>query len=81
MGGPPPRAVGAPWPAVFRLALRILPFALLTGAAFETVMYYTGFWKVATRKAAERELEARAEVDKLREVSRARRAGPGPGLQ
>ena len=69
------------WPAAFRLAaFRIAPVAFLTGAVFETVMYYTGFWKVATRKAAEREVEARASVDKLREAARARR-GPTPGLQ
>jgi|LauGreSBDMM110SN_4_FD.fasta_scaffold671012_1 hypothetical protein len=72
----------APWKDVFRLAARISPFAVATGFGFETFMYYTGFWKVATRKEAERQQAAQEEVARLRAVARARREAAGtPGFQ
>ena len=38
-----------------RFALtRVAPAGLLVGASMEAFMYFTGFWAVATRKAAER---------------------------
>ena len=52
--------------SVLRLALtRVIPVGLALGASMEVFMFYTGFWDVALRKAAERELEARATREKV----------------
>jgi hypothetical protein len=37
---------------------RVAPLGFVLGAGMEGFMYATGFWKTATRKEAERELEA-----------------------
>ncbi len=60
---------------VLRLALtRVVPVGLVVGAGMEVFMYFTGFWDVALRKAAEREMEARDRAAKDREAVRARAA-------
>ena len=60
---------------VRRLALtRVVPVGLVVGAGMEVFMYFTGFWDVALRKAAEREMEARDRAAKDREAVRARAA-------
>ena len=72
----------APWSDVFRLTLRITPIAMVVGAGFETFMFFTGFWKVAIRKEAERIAAAEAELSRLRAAARAKRgAAKAPGLE
>jgi hypothetical protein len=41
-------------------ATRVAPLGFVLGASMEAFMYATGFWSVATRKASERDAEARA---------------------
>lgn len=51
---------GVPFPDLLRVtATRVVPAGFVLGAAMELFMYATGFWGVATRKEAERRLEAR----------------------
>lgn len=61
---------------VLRLTVRrIIPFGLVVGAGMETFMYFTGFWKTATKNAGEREQEAkqgRADARSAREARSAR---------
>jgi len=58
--------------AVLRLCLtRVVPAGFALGFGMETFMHFTGFWSVATRKAAERDDEARAAL-------RAARRAPPP---
>ena len=72
----------APWRDVVRLSLRIAPAAACVGFFFEAFMHATGFWKVATRKEAERVRDAQEDVARLRAAARARNAAAGaPGLQ
>lgn len=47
---------------------RIIPFGLFVGAGMETFMYYTGFWKTATKNAATRELETKLARQEAREA-------------
>ena len=42
-----------------RLLSVALPIGFIVGASMEVFMYYTGFWSVATKKAAERRDEER----------------------
>jgi len=72
----------AHWRDVFFLALRVSPIAAAIGFGAEVFMYYTGFWKVATRKEAERFMAAQDEASRLRSVARSRREAAGSaGLQ
>jgi hypothetical protein len=55
---------------------------MVVGAGFETFMFFTGFWKVAIRKEAERIAAAEAELSRLRAAARAKRgAAKAPGLE
>ena len=68
------RKSGAPLAELLRLTLtRVVPAGLLLGAAVEGIMYATGFWKIATRKAAERQWEARREASALASAPRGAR--------
>ena len=52
--------MASPWTSTFRFALtRVIPVGLVVGASMETFMNLTGFYKVAVRKASEREVEYR----------------------
>jgi hypothetical protein len=48
-------------------ATRIVPAGLIAGAGIETFMYFTGFWKTATRKEAERQAEFKANMGAFKE--------------
>ncbi len=70
---------------VLKLTLtRIIPAGLVLGASMETFMFYTGFWKVALKNAAERvrdnkegrEVQAQAREARLSSLG-LRPAAPG----
>ena len=57
---------GLPFAALLRLtATRVVPAGFVLGAVLEAIMGTTGFWSVATRKAAERQYEAQAAATAL----------------
>lgn len=52
---------GVPFQELMRITLtRIVPAGFVVGAGIETFMNLTGFYGVATRKAAERQAEVKA---------------------
>jgi hypothetical protein len=56
---------------------RIIPIGLLIGAGMEGFMYATGFWKVATKNAAQRAEDSRREREAaLTSLERRRSAAP-----
>ena len=58
---------GVPFRDVLRLTFtKVVPLGLALGAGMEVFMYYTGFWKTATRKEAERTVEAKQTRQHLR---------------
>jgi hypothetical protein len=68
MSGPPRMVRGVPWRDVLRLTVtRVVPIGFAVGASMEAFMYFTGFWGVATRKAAERQTERQAALRDLRD--------------
>lgn len=52
---------GVPFPELLAIAgKRVAPVGFVIGASIEAFMVQTGFYKVATRKAAERQHEVKA---------------------
>ena len=68
------------WSLTFRTAAtRVIPLGLLVGACMETFMIQTGFYKVAVRKANEREVENREGIDAVVRASRQKSSGSSSG--